>query len=64
MFTAQILAVMISGPIILTDTRGPYVTKQQCQARITEMVETIQENMPVVSIQSRCVKDDSEGTAT
>lgn len=40
MFTAQVLAVMISGPVILSDTRGPYMTEKECQARIVEIVET------------------------
>lgn len=63
MFTAQVLAVMISGPVILSDTRGPYMTEKECQARVIEIVDAIQSSMPVVSIKSRCMKNDSEGTA-
>ena len=68
MFTAMVLACAIGNVspatcIEATDERGPYVTHDECYARVQEMVTALAYTMPVpMQYSFKC--NTSEGTAT
>ena len=58
MWTATLFVVFISGPIELTDTRGPYQTEQECRDRIEEMKQFSLTLRPVIKFgDGKCVKN-------
>ena len=63
MYTAMILACFAGQPCMeFTDTRGPYITKEECEVRVEEMVVGLVDayRVPVIHMQYKCKQDEEE----
>lgn len=69
MFEAVIVICLGVVCTELTDTRGPYLRKEDCEARLDEMVEQINDlliengNYSPKSMAGYCIKDHPDETA-
>ena len=60
MFTTFVLIchLMTAQCVTLKDVRGPYQTKEQCEERVDEMAEDIQNGLPFYRVTKyKCVQE-------
>jgi hypothetical protein len=65
MFKASILICAIAMPncVTLEDTRGPYVTRNECVQRVDEMVKDMAPFLPPnPDIKFKCARVEGEAT--